>query len=446
MLVWGIITALACVLIASGNGLLDRAIRQLGVALPHAAILASVVLLGLASAAGFAIAANGWPQRQARSFLMTCAAVGLPVLDVATLALLGLYLLGMSIPPWAFLALAAALVIGVHFFDHDALVTRWRKLVQGVAGLAILGSTMVVGWDLRARVLAHGWTDMRIYAAVAAGLFALYGLVYLIEALSAPREEPASRLMDRAGPVLALLVAVVCLMLSTPLLDPLALAVKSQAGRLQSAKDPAGFDFAWLSQQGGRFGQEALTAYEHRDSVQIAPAASAAPAAPPRPAPAAAAIGANITFHSEGVFPAALLAQNWSGADVAPCLTKASAVCDAWFLDLDGDGVQEILLAYGDDNHFRANVLKPRRGGWVLAATLDLSALPGPAPPYAQPGSFGGGAAISLARCAGGGRAPDPDGAPRPSPLPAFLSRPMRAAHAGAAIPRMLRQSAAEPL
>ena len=48
--------------------------------------------------------------------------------------------------------------------------------------------------------------------------------------------------------------------------------------------------------------------------------------------------------------PAALLARDWSQcAGVPPCLTKPAMACDAFFPDLDGDGRDEILLAYGND-------------------------------------------------------------------------------------------------
>ena len=370
LLVWAAITAVVAVLVASGNGALDSLMQRAGITFPHSAILLSIALLGLGSALGFAVAAAGGGE-QARSFLITCGTMALPVLIIAAAGLLGLGLFGMELPHGIFIVMAAALVICVHAFDQEILSRRLHRLVWAASGLTILGSTVAAGLDLQAGVAAHGWTDMRIYAAVATGVLAPYGLVYLVEAFSAPREASATRLVDRASPALALLVALVCLVLSTPLLDPLLLAVKSQTVRLQDGKDPAKFDFAWLRERGGRFGQQALTSYEHRASIQMTPAPGPAPQAPHPIAPAVVASGTNITWHSEGVLPASLFTQNWSGADVAPCLTKAAAACDAWFVDLDGDGEPELLLAYGDESHMRATVLKQSHGRWTAAASLE---------------------------------------------------------------------------
>ena len=370
LLVWAAITAVVAVLVASGNGALDWLMQRAGVIFPHSATLLSIALLGLGSALGFAVAAAGGGE-QARSFLITCGTVALPVLVIATVGLLALRLLGMELPHGTFVVMAVALVICVHAFDEEVLSQRLHILVSAAAGLTISESVVATGLGLQAGVAAHGWTDMRIYAAVATGVLALYGLVYLVEAFSAPREASAARLVDRASPALALLVALVCLVLSTPLLDPLVLAVKSQTVRLQNGKDPAKFDFAWLRERGGRFGQQALASYEHRASIQVTPAPGPAPQAPHPIAPAAVAPGANITWHSEGTLPAGLFAQDWSGADVAPCLTKAAAACDAWFVDLDGDGEPELLLAYGDESHMRATVLKQSHGRWTAAASLE---------------------------------------------------------------------------
>jgi hypothetical protein len=65
-----------------------------------------------------------------------------------------------------------------------------------------------------------------------------------------------------------------------------------------------------------------------------------------------------------------LLAQDWSGATAVPCLTSAALACDAWLLDLDGDGRQEVVLAYGDGARVRADVMKRTRGRWIAATSV----------------------------------------------------------------------------
>jgi len=90
-------------------------------------------------------------------------------------------------------------------------------------------------------------------------------------------------------------------------------------------------------------------------------------------------IGANIHVHSATGLPAGLLARDWSGvASAPPCLTSAALTCDAFFSDLDGDGHDEILLAYGTDARWWAAVMKQGSGGgWYVAGTLAAPPCPG---------------------------------------------------------------------
>jgi hypothetical protein len=177
---------------------------------------------------------------------------------------------------------------------------------------------------------------------------------------------------------LAILLALTCLALSTPLFDPLSVAVKSQIAGL---RDPEHFDFAWLRQGGGRFGDEALAKLIRSPDGEVARAATQARGLPAIAAPTPSEIGANITLHTAGRLPQALLAQDWphnlSGAKVPPCLTRAGLGCDAWFLDLNGDGRQEILLVHGDDTRFWASVMQLDKGRWKAAAALASPPCPG---------------------------------------------------------------------
>jgi hypothetical protein len=76
--------------------------------------------------------------------------------------------------------------------------------------------------------------------------------------------------------------------------------------------------------------------------------------------------------------PAALLSRAWrETAGVPPCLTRPMMRCEAWFMDLDGDGRDEILMVYGDDTRWWATAMKSRDGVWNPAGTLAAPACPG---------------------------------------------------------------------
>jgi hypothetical protein len=108
-------------------------------------------------------------------------------------------------------------------------------------------------------------------------------------------------------------------------------------------------------------------------SVSIPISAPAAPAPAPRarpgqPAPAAQAKpDGEIVLHSAREFPASLLGQDWSGTQIAPCLTTANRGCDVWFLDRDGR--EDVLLAYQDGGRVRADLVQQSAGGWTKMAS-----------------------------------------------------------------------------
>src|SRR6185312_6387919 len=108
LLVWAPIAALSFIILASLNGFIGW-LAQHQPGLRNSATLISMPLMGMASAAGFVIAANGWVQKRARFTLLTGFALALPILSIAAFALPALYLAHAKILPSILLVVAATL-------------------------------------------------------------------------------------------------------------------------------------------------------------------------------------------------------------------------------------------------------------------------------------------------------------------------------------------------
>lgn len=233
---------------------------------------------------------------------------------------------------------------------------------------------LIGAFALGARVAELGWTASRIYAAAMLAMLGLYGLFYSGAGLIAvgggawmQRIEPVNRIM-------ALVLIASCLALASPLADPLRIAEDSQAARLKSgAVDLAAFDFDYLRQRGVRFGQRALIDMAQNASPEVARDASVVLSSNLRgDVPTPTEIGANIILHTPGArLPVSVLRQDWHAAGtVPPCLIKPALSCDAWMLDLDRDGMNEVLLVYGTDARWWAAVLKQQGEVWTAAASF----------------------------------------------------------------------------
>jgi uncharacterized membrane protein len=381
LLVWALLAGTAWAIFGSGNSLFNwlRA-HYPALRLSIDPQLVILPLVGAASAAAFDITnAQSFTRRAARKVLLTCCTVALPMLVLLCAAALvaNIFIVPLSLA--VVLGFALLLVIGVNASYRDGAPRgAVRRASEFAAAFLILGLVTVAAFALGARVAAFGWSAGRIYACAGTIALGLYGAAYASAALISIGGGKWMQRLEGANIALGLLLIAACLALSTPLADPLQLAVKAQATRLERI-DPALFDFAWL-RRAGRFGTEALAAMTHSSNPQVARLATETLAAPPgAEAPPPSQIGANIAVRTPGArLPNSLLQQDWAANPaVPPCLTKPTLSCDAWFLDLDGDSRREILLVYGNDARWWATVMKENRGGWAAKATLSSPTCPG---------------------------------------------------------------------
>lgn len=377
LLVWGLIAGTAWALVGSGNTLFNWARGQYPML--HLSVepaLITMPLVALVSAATFALTAQGGRVRRlAKRALLACCTVALPMLVVVSAAVVMARLQG-PVSLALCLVLATLLLLAINAsYRGEARRHGWRKVSEFGGAFLIVALVIVAAFALNARVAELGWTAARIYAAAMLIMLGLYGLSYSGAGLIAigggawmQRIEPVNRIM-------ALVLIACCLALSSPLADPLKLAVDSQTARLKDgAVELADFDFDYLRQRGVRFGQRALIDMAQNASADVARDASVALSANLRgDVPTPTEIGANIILHTPGArLPSSVLTQDWhaSASTVPPCLIKPALSCDAWTLDLDRDGMNEILLVYGTDARWWAAVLKQQGDDWTAAASF----------------------------------------------------------------------------
>jgi hypothetical protein len=260
------------------------------------------------------------------------------------------------------LAAAAALVVLVNAAwqqggsgkEAAPAVNPVVRAAARIAALLLAPLVLIAIYALFLRVRDYGWTGDRVSAAACMLVAACYAGGYFGAALR-PGWLPSLAQVNIGA---AFVIIAVLLALFSPLLDPARISVNSQLARLASGKARADtFDFAFLRFDGERFGRAALDRLERTASGADAALLRRQVAVvrkmegrwsrnQPQPP---ADLAANLRVHPDGArLPESFLRTDWLLKDQAylypDCLRRADRRCDAFLLDVTGDGKPEVLL------------------------------------------------------------------------------------------------------
>jgi len=302
---------------------------------------------------------------------------------LATLPLTGLApLWGTHFATGLLLATTAALVVLINATYHDGLPEHKPPLVLRRAGriaaLMLVPLVAIAAYALAVRVGQYGWTSDRIIAAACVMVAGCYALGYTVAAIG---RGAWLRRIEACNIATAFVVLAVFFALFTPLADPARLAVLDQLARLDSGVvPPEKFDFDYLRFEGARYGAATLERLKSReqgpDAATIRRRAQAASNTQYRGsaqlvAPTPEDLAAHITVYPRGrALPESFQQQDWSrfkSWDLPRCLADSSADCDAFLVDLNRNGRDEIIL----DDHAQMIVMTAdAQGRWSRVGRL----------------------------------------------------------------------------
>ncbi|MDE3117188.1 MAG: DUF4153 domain-containing protein, partial [Pseudomonadota bacterium] len=252
------------------------------------------------------------------------------------------------------------------------------RLGGSIAAVALVPLVAIAAYALSLRVGQHGWSEERIVAAAAIVIAACYALGYAAAAFSG--SVLRAHWLRGIAPVnvaTAFVTILVLVALHSPLSDPMRIAVSSQVARLDSGKVAADqFDYNYLRWEGGRFGHEALTAMAAKTGA-VADKAKSALASTSRVTGerlGATEIAAQVTLYpKDQLLPPSLLHQDWRTENqffTPPCLGYGRMHCDAFVVDMNGDGRNEYLFVWGSDSNWIGAFLgQDDKGHWSVVGT-----------------------------------------------------------------------------
>jgi hypothetical protein len=280
------------------------------------------------------------------------------------------------------LTAAAALALLINAAYQDGLPEHEPPLVLRhigrAAALMLIPLVAIAAYALALRVAQYGWTGKRVLAMAGVMVAACYALGYAMAAIG---RGGWLRWIEPANLAGALAVLAALFLLSTPIADPARLSVLDQLARLDAGVvTPEEFDFDYLRFDGARYGVRVLERLKFREEgpgAEIirrrAEAASLMEyrGSPRLVAPKPSELAANITVYPRGrALPPSFLAQDWSqfkSWDLPRCLADASAGCDAFLLDLNRNGQDDIIL---DDYAEMIVMTADKQGRWSRVGHL----------------------------------------------------------------------------
>lgn len=302
-----------------------------------------------------------------RTLLLVLMSWVLPVITLIVGAfILSLPFTGLA-PLWAtrhagtvLLGAAGAFVVLINAAYQDgsssASVARVIRASARVASLLLVPIVVIAIHALSLRVGDYGWSVDRVIAAACLLVASCYALGYAAGAL----RRGWLGTVPNVNVATAFVVLATLLLLFSPLADPARLSVNDQVARLSAGKVPAAkFDFAYLRFEGARYGRDALARLDAtasgKDGALVRERIAAtrkmqgvwdrSPAVEIGPQE----LAANLTVWPTGtVLPESFVHNDWVKNVTAPfvpeCLRLKGRTCDAYLLDLNGDGKPEVVL------------------------------------------------------------------------------------------------------
>ena len=303
--------------------------------------------------------------------------------------LLALPLTGLE-PLWAtktatalLLAASALLVVLINAAFQDGSVAHEVaapiRVSAWIAAVLLMPLTLIATYALSLRVGQYGWTVDRLVAAFCLVVALCCASGYLLAAIRSPLW--LSRIAT-VNVFAAFILLFLLLAIFSPVLDPARISVNSQLAHLKAGKVSADkFDYEYLRFSGKRFGNDALKEMAGRKTGNYAGTiAMKARAAldkknswQPAVAPDKSSLAANITVWPKGsVLPASFINQEWKKINedwsMPECMRDRSRTCDAFMLDIDADGRNELLIP-GSMN--ATLLMQDKSGKWVRNGAID---------------------------------------------------------------------------
>lgn len=287
---------------------------------------------------------------------------------------------------WLLLVAAAVLVLLVNAAYQDGrgrealpAVVRWAARLAG-ALLPFL--VAIAAWSLVLRVGQYGLTPERTGGLAVSLVAAVYAGGY---AWAAAARGPWMRPLETVNLVGAVAVAGAVLLLLSPVADPARLSTADQLARLRRGATPlASFDFAALRSSEARYGREALLALaaspdpkvaEPARAVQEGSSESGALLPPVPPVHAGPPLSGARVLPAGAGLPEGFRSADWKRGPNPPDATDcrvSAAPCELYVLDMDGDGVPEVIEGLGTEGV--PLILKRGADGlWSQAGTLMVS-------------------------------------------------------------------------
>ncbi|MCU5773710.1 DUF4153 domain-containing protein [Erwiniaceae bacterium BAC15a-03b] len=323
-----------------------------------------------------------------RRFLTLLATVTLPLFAAISLLFIAfLPFTGLSIIPKNVSAATLLSILALMMMVISAMVgttgtstlryPNWIHKLVVVAQLLTPIFSLLAAYALGLRIAEYGWSMDRVNAAVAISVIVIWtlGAVWMLR--HGWRDVVPQ--IDRLTTAILGLIALLWLLLHTPVIDPYRIAVNSQLSRLEQGQNRADYLDLYMFSSAGRRGNQALRTLQQHPQWLNKPAQLRSTLASMLTEngrdEASALTPETLRQHIHVRKGSRVPPESWwqslpeNSYAVRTCMA-ASSFCLAWSMDMNNDGIAEVLIYDRDQN--KIDIFSIENGSWRTVAHISL--------------------------------------------------------------------------